>query len=109
MRPTRWIVVTAALGLCLLGVPLLLLMRRHPSPTPRPANPARARPRSRASPSETALQEANQLWGQAQLAIKPELEALAAADPYSTEPEGVRRQRLMAQDRGGVLRRAHEA
>jgi hypothetical protein len=55
-----------------------------------------------------ALQQARRLWGQAQTVIKPELDA-QAADPYSTDPEGGRRQRLTAQDRGGYLRRAEEA
>jgi hypothetical protein len=109
MRSIRWLILTLMLGLCVLGVTLLLRIQWQPQPRRRPPNPARTRLRSRLSPSEAALQEAKQLWGRAQMAIKPELEALAAADPYSTDSEGGRRQRLMAQDRGGYLRRAHEA
>jgi hypothetical protein len=108
MRQTQSLVLSTALVVSVFVVFLLLLVGRHPSPMPRLPKPARLWPRSQASPSGTALQEAKQLWGEAQMAVKPELEALAAADPYSTEPEGARRQRLMAQDRGGVLRQAHE-
>jgi hypothetical protein len=48
-------------------------------------------------------------WGQALIDIKPDLEALEAADPYSVGIEEARRERLMAQDRKGYLRQAREA
>jgi hypothetical protein len=65
---------------------------------------------SRSSPrsaSEAALREAKWCSGRAQMAAKPELEALAEADPYAApgSEEGWRH-RLMARDESGDLRRA---
>jgi hypothetical protein len=41
--------------------------------------------------------------------VKPDLEALAAADPYAVGTQEKWRQRLMARDRKGYLRQAEDA
>lgn len=107
MRRTHNSTITAGLWLCLLALPLAGLIHRHPPPPPHPGVGPRVAHRPPAGPSEAALQEARVCWGEAQTAIKPELEALAASDPDTADAG--RRQRLMERDQGGQLHRARAA
>jgi hypothetical protein len=65
-------------------------------------------PRSPASPFEAALRDAKHGWWQALAAMKPEMEAFAETDPHAIDLQESWRQRLMAEDRGGHLRRGQE-
>ena len=109
MRVTRPIYVTGAVALCLLSLPLALLGRAQPVP----GREAAARPACRVrpgSPSAVALRAAERCWGKALMAVKPELEALAAWDPGAAP--GVEedwRCQLMARDLHGRLREAQTA
>src|SRR5947209_14932769 len=109
MQAKQAFVITAGLAFCVLGILLLRAMTQHPQPTRRPLIPAPIIPRRTASPSEAALREARWCWGQAQMAVKPEMEALSAAHPDVDGGEEVQRRRLMARDRDGYLRRARGA
>jgi hypothetical protein len=110
MRATRSVSLTAAgLGICLLGIPLLRLLWQRPQQAQRPPHTARVSPTRPATPSEAALREAKRRWNQAQMAIKPELEAMAEANPLAGTEAARWRQSLMARDAGGHLQQAQQA
>ena len=109
--PTRW-QVTGAVGVGLLGVPLLRLLWTGPAPLFLPVlHPSRAPfPPSR---SQTALHEAAFWWVRAvQLADDDCDDARAALnswDPAATFNQKETRRQFLAGDRAGYLRRARGA
>lgn len=109
MRDWRRVQVTGALGVCVMGAPLLqLLWNRTPVAPSLPTDRAAPTPRSAA---DRTLREARTWRVRAQFSVNQKRDVLEAWDPRGTaglEPEEWRRQ-LMASDGSGDLRRARMA
>jgi hypothetical protein len=112
MRTATRIQITGALGLCLLGAPLLRLVYPGPGVASLTQTAARRPPPPGYTPSKRALWEAQGWRLQAFLAADDEREAHEACDPSpitSVDREPGRRRWLIARDRYGYLRRARDA
>ena len=106
MRASRWGQMTAALGLCLLGLPFSRLGWPRLAP---PSAPARlAAPPPPYTPSEKARRAGWQCWVRAEQIVNREREALEAWDPAvaADVDQELWRRELIGRDRGGDLCRA---
>ena len=106
MRARDWNWSAGLLTIGLLGAFMPAGVRPRAALPPRTILPRWCRPPD-AGPSQAALREAARLRGQAIQQVDEQCSALEAWDPRldTTRPPALRRQ-LMADDRGGYLRRA---